>query len=275
METTDVWFVHRKTILPAVKRLEGDEKAYTTTIEVAFRFELLDQNQGQDEPKQDLSNNESDPDLSKRVLSLAASNEPNPIYAFLPTRISAYKFVINGDFVVTSNREALKENNDYNSCLLQEYVTLIADVFKTFARRLDSTNQTSDESSECFTSFLKISSRFDLSVSPSILISLLPRPQSSTYKEIKELGELICRELKLVRLFLSSGGKYCHASEILCVSSLPSIVRSVVPEDMLFKFTSKRYPDESLELDDSVINSFSIEIIHDRRESGSLFPNEI
>jgi hypothetical protein len=62
-----------------------------------------------------------------RVLSLDLSDSLQPIYAFLPTLTKCFKFVVQGDFILSTSRESIMENSAWNRMLLDRIPAMFVD----------------------------------------------------------------------------------------------------------------------------------------------------
>jgi hypothetical protein len=73
----------------------------------------------------------SDDDVEgeKSALSLDLRTGCLPIYAFLPTKICLFPFIIQADFLLSSSRESILEDHDWNQMILRQIPALFCDVF--------------------------------------------------------------------------------------------------------------------------------------------------
>ena len=301
--STDFWFVSRRKFQPALPRSD-DVDAYETEIAVALHFqeeseqseEFEDFNsqhpaskiftesevcssQEYLEPSEQFEDidfqypaGKNSVESKSRSLVLKASKEL-PVYSFLPTKIFAFRFIIQADFVLSTNRESIVEQSKFNQILFAELVKFITSIFNDLSLYLTHSTQPGlldhgkieSESSNSLLPELQplneirhVNSNFK--IAPEAVISLLPRSGACKgHKEIQLLSQRVCENLKHCPLFLSSKKVICEAATIITVQPQHKLILEILPEDILFKFASKRYPHSSLELDDDLKLSFGIQ----------------
>ena len=274
--STDFWYIKRKRFFPSVPKstddIEGD--IAETEIAVAFNFRedssLEAADSGVDNLAAESSKKEEDDvdiTVERSSLRLTVSKDSMPIYSFLPTKTAAFKFIVQADFVLATNRESLVDQHPYNQQLIFQLINLITEIFQEFALYLQfqidlGSGSSSDNkvNPPALSQFCEICDRYKLVLTPEAVVALLPRPYSCTiHKEIqKNLSEKICYNLRNCRIFLSTGGVLCDAAALLVSPIFPDVVTVFLPESVLFKLIGKRFPHPSLVLDDDLRFHFSI-----------------
>lgn len=132
---------------------------------------------------------------TRRTLRLAVSQDSMPIYSFLPTKTAAFKFIVQADFILATNRESIREQDPYNQQLIAQLIRLISDIFEEFSAFLQYNLAASGgdggapleplHSPPYLASLLEISDRNKLVLTPAAVVALLPRPFScAIHKEI-------------------------------------------------------------------------------------------
>jgi hypothetical protein len=274
---SNIWYVKRTQFQPTVPRKDELDIA-ETEIAIAVHFE-----EEADEALQllnDLDTNAEEDDFDiaainkklQKASNKKFSNKPRlmlslpstlyPVYAFLPTRMTVCKFIIQADFILVTNRESIEEQHAYNRQLLEQIQQLIVELFQELVAYCESVMLHSQTSAGQFAGLLEIIERNKLDVAPSAIVQLLPKPSNTISNVFKELNTSICTQLSsTTRLFLSSAGKFVHASEILYTHHLsPDTcpIEQLLPDSLLFSLSKKYYLDSSIQLDEEMLDLFQI-----------------
>ena len=158
-DSQSLWLIRRKSFNPGMSRLIDTDVVTSTEIALGFQFHSKEPSidalcggynydddidtSGMSEaqeprfkginigstdfslPRVDGKNSASAVDYThielrgKKTVRLCGTNT-FPVYAFLPTKASIFPFVIQGDFVLPTNRESLMEGNVWNQTLLHQ-----------------------------------------------------------------------------------------------------------------------------------------------------------
>jgi len=249
----DIWFIRRREFTPSRKRLPKDTDKFPTEVCVAIKF--------CEESSQSLLEEECDllSSASRPSLSISVPRDLERIFAFLPTNLRAFKFVVQADFVLVTNRESFEENNQYNQELLDEIVILVTEVFVQLIEFCNLKN-TATENMTALSELLEIGYRNELQISPIQLIDLLPVPSiaNNTNKLLEQASLDICANLYDKNLFLASDSTLMPGHNLIYIpGSMKSIARLLKPVIEL-KLFDKKLVHEDLELKDEVLDLFSI-----------------
>jgi hypothetical protein len=88
----------------------NDVEIESTEVVLAFRFKAAAKTTSDSKLAGNHSN--AKPHTQTQTLELASSDGLMPVYAFLPTKIRFFNFVIQGDFVASNNREQVQHTTD-------------------------------------------------------------------------------------------------------------------------------------------------------------------
>lgn len=258
---------YRKTIEfePRVKR--GKYSVDSTKVSIAVCFQVKETaNSISVEPDgtETLSVEKGENEGVKCRQLVFDSNQPTyPIYAFLPTKIVIFRFVLQGDFILPSNRESCKEDSPWNKRLLEMVPDLFVDLILDVAGsvRLGEQSAIGDVSLPADERCLQSPTpEHRIALTSDNLKSLLPRKSLNT--AVPMYVELISNMyVKLSRepfLRCSSGSSW-PSSQLVSTQHLSFDPTSFISEDTLFACTGKRYINSSeMALDDELMTQLRI-----------------
>ena len=271
--SVDFWYVKRKRFIPSAPKSTDDVDGdiAETEIAIAFNFredsslETEDGGGGDNLAKTNKEEDLLDVAVESSPLRLTVSKDSMPIYSFLPTKTAAFKFIVQADFVLATNRESLVEQDPYNQQLIQQLSILITEIFQEFALYLQFQISGSDSglnSYPALSQLCEICDRHKLVLSPQAVVALLPRPFScSIHKEIQNMSQQICYNLRKCHIFLSTGDVLCDAATLVAIPIFPDVIADFLPESILFKLIGKRFPHQSLVLDEDLHAHFDIKYL--------------
>ena len=187
-----------------------------------------------------------------RVLRLDLSDSLQPIYAFLPTLTKCFKFVVQGDFILSTSRESVMENSPWNRMLLDKIPAMFVDAVVLMALRawrdsglVKSGLSVDDDGEISVLDQLKSykDRRCRLEILPSDVLGLIPL--SSEHLPISLQGCLteIYGLLRRKEFLLSCDGTLSTPSQLCAVHQLnfEPTVNNIVPADFFYVATGKRF----------------------------------
>jgi len=187
-----------------------------------------------------------------RVLNLDLSDSWQPVYAFLPTLTKCFKFVVQGDFILSTSRESVMENSPWNRMLLDRIPAMFVDAVVVMALR-------AWRDSRLVKSELSVDGDEGVSVLDQLMsyeerrcrVEILPRdilgliPLSSEHLPLSLQGCLkeIYGLLRRKEFLLSCDGILSTPLELCAVHQLyfEPTVNTIVPADLFYKATGKRF----------------------------------
>ncbi len=156
------------------------------------------------------------------------ADEEQDIYAFLPIGEGGFRFLIQADFILTSGREGINEDNDWNTWVRDE-------VFNTF---------------KLVIAEFKKHPRHKFS-----FLEFIPK-ESETFNDFFEplANEIIayCRDANIV---LSASGKWCKPSEVVTVLA---IEKDLFDNALVKSATGKEYVNPLCILSNGIIETLGI-----------------
>ena len=255
------WFVCRHAFDPKMARLRDQNIVDMTEISIAIKFRVNNITNMVDSDESvfrnipgSINNNKissTDPSLvamnTNKVELCLDTTRLLPIYAYLPTKTAILKFIIQGDFVLTSSRESLNESSDWNLMLLENIPRLFVDMLKELIIRkiTESMKSSSKIDNKYFVSLdntieNSMPDNFILNMSFEDIFDLLPRHQyCSTRPVFKELSNKIFQTLRTEKFLPSCDFELCQPSKLVSYSHLKFDPSVYVSEDTLFKATGE------------------------------------
>lgn len=260
----DIWYMKKAQFTPTVPRGDEDLKDIARTeVCVALKFaevipDLSHLPEGGDEVVHAVN--------SKTTIQLMVQKEWTPLYSFLPTRMTAFRFILQADFVLVTNRESIEENHAYNRQLLVEATTLLVSVFDELLNFAQCQSNKQGVSSEAAAAIIdeptegltEICDKHELLISPSSIIDLIPRPDDTTSESLKQVALAVCDQLKDKPLFQNCDGDFVCAAQIISADHLPTSLVEVVPPRLLERLLGRKFPHPSLDLDKEMIRQFKM-----------------
>jgi hypothetical protein len=277
------WYLKTATCTPSQKRTERHKRFVDTKVSIAVRFEKKDSgsseasdgdcdgasNDGDDEcddESKGAANSDTDCDDNDCWVTSGVTERPllcfpedpklHPIYAFLPTQECIFPFALQGDFILTANREALTDCL-WNRQLLNEVPQLFIEVMLDLAGAVNNRFHEDRATAMCLLSehpstagaaagagaaaVLGVSSnspRFDIELLWADVLSLLPKPSSKDlFKPIVDgIYEALC---EMPFLLSSTGARWCSSK--LIMGSVLFNPAELIPEGLLERCTGKRF----------------------------------
>ena len=247
------WYVKSKAFKPQVLRGKELELRKLTQLSIAVRFKM--------------NTNEDESSKVEKELILDTSESLCNIYAYLPTEIAIFNFVLQGDFFLVASRESLV-GNSRNTHLLSEVPDLFVQVFMEIAasvrasvQSIQSVQGVSNDVTAVSSPALPLpASDYSIRLTATDLLSLLPK--TSPLGKYKELTQTIYSKLKRERFLKSSSGLFCMPSQLMVVPFRNLNPSEYISEDLLFECTGKMYLDPTdpiaLELGEELIANLGI-----------------
>lgn len=261
-EETSYWYIRKRLFNPYVKR--NNVIVETTEVAVAFQFNVsaVEESPLQVSKLKDdgeaCSDDRQDCDQSGYVYDLRpVVSQFFPVYAFLPTKEHIFHFIIQGDYLLSSSREAIQEGElqtgySWNKQLLEVTAELVVEVFLELFDKV--WIQKFSEQRKCVLLDQIEAHNHLLKISPRDVLALLPRPSKKGQKSLfKHFSDLVYSKLRQLPFFRSRDGipliPSCEAISTHLVVFNP---RDYMTEDLLFHSTGKRFLDDDLELDNEL-----------------------
>ena len=228
------WFIRRKIINPNMRRVADDDIIKSTTVAVAMKFIVQkDSSSAAASESKEFSQLPTSLclDVTKRL----------PLYAFLPTKTAVFQFIVQGDFVLSSSREFILEDNEWNQCLLDFVPGLFVQVVRELsaaAWNIREGKPASEWMGEC-PNVCELYPMHELCVHMQDILDILPRISNCTSKVYVDMTEKIYKLLQ-TEVILWSGANRCIPTKLVYTPSLPEI-ENFVSEDLLSRATGYRY----------------------------------
>jgi hypothetical protein len=273
------WYVKTTTCTPSQKRTERHKGFVGTKVSIAIRFERKDSgsrgtsdgecdgasNDGDnecDDESKGAANSDTDDDgcwvtsgvTERPLLCFPEAPKLHPIYAFLPTQECIFPFALQGNFILTANKEALTDCI-WNRELLSKVPKLFIEVMLDLAGALKNRFYEDRAAAVCLLSehpstagaatgagaVLGVSAnspRYDIDLSWADILSLLPRSSSKDlFKHIVNgIYEALC---EMPFLLSSTGAPWCSSK--LIMGSVLFNPAELIPEGLLERCTGKRF----------------------------------
>lgn len=188
-----------------------------------------------------------------RVLSLDSTDLLQPIYAFLPTLTKCFKFVVQGDFILSTSRESIMENSAWNRMLLDRIPAMFADAVVLMSLRAwrDSGLAKSDLADDGNDGEISVLDQLKAYEDRRCRVEILPMdvlgliPLSSEHLPLSLQGCLkeIYGLLRRKEFLLSCDGILSAPSQLCAVHHLnfEPVVNNIVPADFFYVATGKRF----------------------------------
>jgi hypothetical protein len=198
-----------------------------------------------------------------------------PIYAFLPTSTHCFRFIVQGDFVLPTNRESILEQNDWNQSLFDKVPGMFAAAVRELAlwsANTDTTGETqpvlpAEELSAVFPmlSQLALNTYYCLKVDASDVLAALPRRSHTSKDHVNRVITAMYEELQSVPfLRAQASDALCTPTQLCTVHHLDFTPAQYLPEELLFQATGLRYalhePGE-YELDEELTGPNALRIV--------------
>ena len=190
-----------------------------------------------------------------------------PIYAYLPTKSLYFSFVIQGDFILSTNRESILESNEWNQHLLDHIPSLFIEtileisqfVWEKSCQDLNEQNVLDDIIINN-DALKEITSEFGMIISFNDLLHLLPRLSTNPSPVYRHLITKIYKDLMNTKFLLSESNIFCSPHELIYVNHLPYEISKLISEDVLYELIGKRYMNKQIELDSELISLLNISV---------------
>ena len=279
--TEAFWFIRRKSFSPAV--LRSGVAVERTDVAVAFHFSVLKvrRNNAAVSVRTEGATEDTADDQEEGMYDAVAavpellyelqleSSHVLPVYAFLPTKANFFRFVMQGDFVLSSSREALQEGDlqpghAWNKHLIEQtaglFVESVVEMFQhCWASLLDQPVAEADKG----TGFDSLDPGiFTVKLKVHQILALLPR--RSILVDSSPLCALfidrVYSELKMLPIFRSQDGDAVLPSQTFTMHHLDFNPHDhdLVSEADLRAGTGRIFVHDSLELDDELADLLGV-----------------
>jgi len=216
---------------------------------------------------------EEDEDIFVEEIKLDFTDNLLPIYAFLPTHMYCYRFIIQADFLCATNRESIMEN-EWNQSLIQRvpalYLQFITEMANWIIR-----NENEDEDlnasvplsteeliSQQFPMLSQLNTtNYRLTIEPNDLLLSIPRYQPLAKDFFLRTNSEIYKGLQSTKFIKSQGGVWCCPAELVSIHHMPFDPLLYISEDLMLQATGRRYAIHSpgeCELDDELCDVLGI-----------------
>ena len=246
MMNSSYWYVKTETFTPKLRRSDKYENISDTKVSIAVRFEMKN-----DESIEILNDCGADmrsteiaiPEGSGKLrLGLPDEIPLYRIYAYLPTNIAIFRFILQADFNLNAARDGIVEGNLFNKNILERVPDLFVEMIVDMAsavRDHDYIRHNADLGSGLPCPF----SQHDVTLTFNNILSLMPKLSSveTTNELFKAPIQSIYAKLKKVPFLRSSAGTPWPSSQLIAVDCTSHNPAQFIPEDLLVKWTGKRY----------------------------------
>lgn len=241
------WYVKTETFTPKLRRSDKYENISDTKVSIAVRFEMMN-NENDLEILPDggaakCSAEDVTPEGSgKYRLGLPDEIPLYRIYAYLPTNIAIFRFILQADFNLNAARDGIVEGNPFNKNILERVPDLFVEMIVDMASAVhdnDNIQQCADPGSGLPCPF----PQHDVTLTFNNILSLMPKLSSvETTNELFRAPILsIYAKLKKIPFLRSSTGTPWPSSQLISVDCTSYNPAQLIPEDLLVKWTGKRY----------------------------------
>jgi len=244
------WLTKRDIFKPNNKRI--DLTVASTEVALAFKFlkKMAPTEHDYDDEITDAEKQYENHKIKTSDLQLDIPSTLMPVYAFLPTKSRYFKFILQANFVLATNRESVMEN-DWNQELLNRVPKLFVEVVKDMLSWIQLSRKSASMSQDC-PLFSELQEQgFNVSLSTQDILDLLPRKSlAGGDKRIKKLVDEIYAELKTLPFLESQSGDFYCPSELLMTAD--NDFANLIKADVLLHSTGLRYIHSSLIIDEEL-----------------------
>lgn len=265
-----LWLVLREAFCPHLHR--NQVKVDTTEVAVAFKFVKTGRSFPSDYSASDditsvktIASNQAE--NGKEEVKLDFSEGLMPIYSYLPTSLCCFRFVVQGDFHLPTNRESILEQNEWNQMLLDKVPSMFARAIAEMAQLVwgeealrrsnnhitqDSSTPSTDEETEEYECPMLVhqllATDYKVTVDPRDILSAIPSPSHASTSQgyIFTVIHQIYQSLQAVAFLKSSSNVPCVPSEIVLIHHLSFNPLLLVSEEVLLLATGLRYAHHEL-----------------------------
>lgn len=244
------WWTVRKTISePNIRR--NNVKIDSTEVVLAFKF---------------VAKTTHEEDVAQTVMTLDSKQGLLPIYAFLPTSTPFFRFIVQADFVLATNRESIMDGNDWNHLLLAEVPQLFVDAIRELSLWMQYGQQAESElqfSSDCPRLVSALNESRNIVVQAEDILSMIPRPAPDTQlgKHLHRTLSNIYVGLQDVAFLTNSSGQLCSPKAVLSTRHLAFDPSQYLSSDIMQVLLKRQliHPDLQQHMDDELVEVLGIE----------------
>jgi hypothetical protein len=210
-----------------------NQKVESTEIAIALKF-ILDKGEGEE---------------GDHVSLFLDTSSKLPIYAYLPTKADPYRFILQGDFLLSTSRESLLQDNDWNHYLFAHFPDLFLILFSELSElawNFPDCEDFSEIAEICpiHAEVLQSSSshKISLHITPQDLLNLIPRVTDSHSSNLfLEFANSVTTELKKMKFLRNSLNEPIAPSQFVNISSLHFHPITFISEDFLIQATGLHF----------------------------------
>lgn len=221
------WCTIRKQLHPTILRSKN-QKVESTEIALALKFV---------------------PNCDEGKLSLDTSCLL-PVYAFLPTKSEYYRFILQGDFLLSTSRESLLLDNDWNIYLFQNFCDLFISLFQEMNYFVWNKSHIAENCpilAEVFSeSWIDHTECQQLTISPQDLLDIIPVVSSSAPDIFVDFAKTVTEKVKEIKFIKDSTSQLCSPQQFVVTSELSFDPSLYLPEEFLMEATGYRYLPNSM-----------------------------
>jgi hypothetical protein len=276
------WLFRSLSFNPQMKRLSTDSIILDSTeVYIAIKFiETNKENADDNTFDNDVETSDGDWNVhdgdnvgldfnpKRKILEYDSNCGLLPIYAFLPTKTMLFNFIIQADFVLSSSREGILENDEWNLRILSHIPKLFKSIFEemTLWTQTDSISKNIARN-ECMHINQLTSLNYDVQIKPSDIYTILPRFHSKMKESdpFYKLIEEIYTELSDVPFLLNIVGELTSPNKLFALrkdstnrNQCQGLYKTLDKE--LFQFTRRHFIHPSCELDDELVKLLKIPV---------------
>ena len=256
--SSSYWFVKRKVINPPLHRKRADEATpiVATKVAIAFKFLKYGSNVTADDDDDDPDMQSTSPSAAFASKKLKPRNseirlderEVNfPIYAFLPTKLSIFQFVVQGDFVLNASRESLNEDSSWNELLFDSIIPLYIETVVEMSSWIFTKPE--DRSRYC-PGLSQLGGQGNLILRPSDLVRLLPKRQGGSLLYDRVIGR-IYEQLRCIPFLPNSDGILVPCNQLVLLN-VSYDIKALIPIKIFQDATGLMFLSTDVELSDTL-----------------------
>jgi hypothetical protein len=254
----------------------------STEIAIALKFIPDKDNEGEEGDENEDNESRSKVGKGSHISLLLDTSSRLPIYAYLPTKAEPYRFIIQGDFLLSTSRESLLQDNDWNHYLFANFPDLFLSLFSELSELAwnfpncvysSQATQVCPILTEVLNSSSGSNSKISLHVTPQDLLNLIPRVSLSSsssssssdshsssnhlYAEFASTVSLALKEMKFLR---NSANQPISPQQFVNISSLHFNPLDFISEEFFTQATGLHFiPSEpSLLFTEELLSQLSV-----------------
>eukprot|EP01038_Epipyxis_sp_PR26KG_P009050 gene9050-12205_t len=254
------WLIKRDTFLPIRARMESVDIA-STEIAIALHFlPSISSNATGDEDVEEVSAIVND----SKVNIVIDSQALFPIYSYLSTKTVTFRFIVQANFVLSTSRESILEDNDWNKELLERipslFVSIIAEMAEWIDQRSGDDKETIDLAARCPMLSQLPTDGYQVIITRTDIYSIIPQhSQDATSNVYAKVIEDIHKKLEKLPFLKNSQNETCSPVQLWSTNHLNFEVLDYVTSENIFRATQKYVLSSESHPDEMLLTSLNIQ----------------